>query len=308
MPDRPHIIVVGSANTDMVIKAPRIPGPGETVIGGDFILAAGGKGANQAVAAARLGARVTFVACLGNDIFGEQAIANYQREGIDTRFIVRDPQAASGVALIFVDAQGENSIAVASGANARLTPEHVERARTEIASADVLLVQLEVPLDAVQRATSIAHDAGVTVILNPAPAQEIDLALLAYVTIATPNEHEIKVVVGKPDLDSAVRTLLEAGTQTVLVTLGPQGVLWATTECQQRVPAFQVQAVDTTAAGDAFNGGLAVALGRGLPMGLAVRYANAVAALAVTQMGAQPSLPTQDRVHAFLRERVPELC
>ena len=302
MSERPIIVVVGSANTDMVVKTPRIPGPGETVIGDEFIMAAGGKGANQAVAAARLGGRVTFVACLGADVFGDQAIAGYAREGIDTSFIVRDPNAASGVALIFVDAGGENSIAVASGANARLTPAHVDRAQEAIAAADVLLVQLEVPVHTVRRAIEIAHQAGTRVILNPAPAKKIALGLLRQVSIATPNEHEIKVVVGEPDPDRAVQKMLAAGVETVLVTLGDEGVDWATLETRTRVPAFAVPAVDTTAAGDAFNGGLACALARRLPMGQALRYANAVGALAVTRMGAQPSLPTGARVDAFLTE------
>lgn len=299
---RPKIAIVGSANTDMVIKVDRIPAPGETVIGREFVMAAGGKGANQAVAAARLGAAVTFVARLGSDSFGDQAIAGYAQEGIDTTWIVRDPEAASGVALIFVDRAGENSIAVASGANARLTPQDVERAGKAIASADVLLLQLEVPLSAVSRALELASDAGVRVILNPAPAREIPASLLSQVSIATPNEHEIKVVVGDGDRADAVARMLEAGTQTVLVTLGSEGVLWAERNRHERVPAFRVQAVDTTAAGDAFNGALAYALARGLAMSEAIRYASAAAAIAVTRMGAQPSLPRRAEVDALLSQ------
>jgi ribokinase len=296
----PKIVVVGSANTDMVVKIDRIPGPGETVIGGQFVMAAGGKGANQAVAAARLGAQVTFVACLGTDVFGDQAAAGYRQEGIDTTYIVRTADAASGVALIFVDANGENSIAVASGANARLTAADVEKAQEAIVDASVLLVQLEVPMDAVRRAIEIAYGAGVLVILNPAPAQEIAPELLRMVSMATPNEHEIKVVIGETDRDRAISSMLQAGTKTVLVTLGPRGALWAEKEVRQMVPAFRVPAIDTTAAGDAFNGGLACALARGLPMAQAIRYANAVAALSVTKMGAQPSLPTEAQVDEFL--------
>jgi ribokinase len=299
----PNIVVVGSANTDMVIKTERIPGPGETVIGGEFVMAAGGKGANQAVAAARLGAHVTFVARLGTDVFGDRAIAGYEQEGIDTSFIVRDEDAASGVALIFVDAQGENSIAVASGANARLTPDDVEKAQEAISAADALLVQLEVPIEAVYRAIALAHDAGTPVILNPAPANEIEPDILALVDIATPNEHEIPVVVGEPDWERAIDTMLDAGTQSVLVTMGAQGVLWATAEKRQTIPAFSVRAIDTTAAGDAFNGGLACALASGASTGDAIRYANAVAALSVTCMGAQPSLPTKAKVEAFLKRQ-----
>ena len=298
----PKIAVVGSANTDMVIKADRIPAPGETVIGREFVMAPGGKGANQAVAAARLGAEVTFVARLGSDVFGDRAIAGYEQEGIDTTWIVRDPETASGVALIFVDEAGENSIAVASGANARLAAEDVERAQDAIASADVLLVQLEVPLAALSRAIEIAHSAGVRVILNPAPAREVPASLLSRVSIATPNEHEIKVVVGEGDRVRSVAKMLDAGTQTVLVTLGAQGALWAEKGQQVRIPAFRVQAVDTTAAGDAFNGALAYALASELAMQEAIRYASAAAAIAVTRMGAQPSLPTRTEVKVFLRQ------
>lgn len=299
---RPKIVVVGSANTDMVIQVDRIPAPGETVIGREFVMAAGGKGANQAVAAARLGAEVTFVARLGSDTFGDQAVAGYEQEGIDTAWIVRDPDAASGVALIFVDRAGENSIAVASGANARLTPQDVERAGEAIASADVLLVQLEVPLSAVSQAIELASAAGVRVILNPAPAREIPSSILAQVSIATPNEHEIRVILGDREHTSSIARMLEAGTETVLVTLGPRGILWAQRDRRKRLPAFSVEAVDTTAAGDAFNGALAYALAMGQAMEDAIRYASAAAAIAVTRMGAQPSLPLRAEVEAFLHE------
>ena len=299
----PNVVVVGSANTDMVLQTEHIPAPGETIIGGTFMMAAGGKGANQAVAAARLGARVTFVARLGHDMFGDQALAGYEREGIDTSFIVRDPDAASGIAMIFVDRKGENSIAVASGANAHLSPADVERAGQAIAQADVLLVQLEVPLETVCRAVELAHAAGVRVILNPAPAQPLPPDLLARVSVLTPNEHEVCAIADQPDLERAAAHLLQQGTRTVLVTMGQAGALWVDHQTRQIVPSFAVHAVDTTAAGDAFNGGLACALGRGLPIVEAIRYAHAVAALSVTQMGAQPSLPTASQVQTFLAER-----
>lgn len=259
----PQIVVVGSANTDMVIKTERIPRPGETVIGGEFMMAAGGKGANQAVAAARLGAQVTFVARLGTDVFGDEAVAGYEREGIDTSYIARDETAASGIAMIAVDACGENSIAVASGANAHLGVQDVERARDVIAQADVVLVQLEIPLPAVRRALELACESSVLTILNPAPGQVLAFDLLAMVSILTPNEHELQIVAGTADRDRAVQHLLQVGIDTVLVTLGSAGVLWSTSGQCKVVPSFEVQAVDTTAAGDAFNGGGGLCVGTG---------------------------------------------
>jgi ribokinase len=299
----PRIVVIGSANTDMVIKTERIPHPGETVIGGEFIMAAGGKGANQAVAAARLGAQVTFIARLGVDVFGDQAVAGYDREGIDTSYIVRDDAVPSGIAMIFVDIRGENSIAVASGANAHLDIQDVDRARDAIVQADVVLVQLEIPLPAVRHALKVARKANVLTILNPAPGQKLDPDLLAMVSILTPNEHEVQMVAGILDRDAAVKNLLNVGIDAVLVTLGSAGVFWSSSQNAKVVPSFGVHAVDTTAAGDAFNGGLACALGQGLSMEEAIRYANAVAAISVTRMGAQPSLPSKDEVSAFLVER-----
>ena len=303
----PKIIVVGSSNTDMIVMAPHIPVPGETVLGGKFLMAAGGKGANQAVAAARLGAAVTFITRVGQDVFGEQALAGFRREGLDARYVVTDSQAASGVALIVVDAGGENVITVAPGANARLAPDDVRPAWPAMVAADVLLLQLEIPLAAVQVAAEMAHRAGARVILNPAPApsQPLPAELLACVTVLTPNESEARLLSGIPVVDrssaeQAAGWLLEQGVGAVIVTLGARGALIVTSEYQQFVPGFPVEVVDTTAAGDAFNGGLAVALAEGQSVADAARFASACGALAATRMGAQPSLPTADAVAAFL--------
>jgi ribokinase len=301
------IVVVGSSNTDMVVQAERIPAPGETVLGGEFIMAAGGKGANQAVAAARLGAQVTLVARVGADVFGERAVAGFEREGIDTRHISVDPLAASGVALIFVDAEGENSIGVAPGANSRLSPEDVRSARGAIEQADVLLLQLEIPMETVTCAAELAHQAGVRVILNPAPAPSDPLPadLLACVDIVTPNEGEAGVLADMPvtDLVSAAGAgmqLVSRGVGAVIVTMGEQGALLISSDLRQQVEGFRVHAVDSTAAGDAFNGGLAVALAEGRDLPEAVRFANGCGAVAATRLGAQPSLPTKAEVASLM--------
>lgn len=297
MMNKPSVVVVGSSNTDMVVTAPRIPAPGETILGGAFIEAAGGKGANQAVAAARLGASVTFVARVGLDVLGTAAITHYQNEGIDTSFIVQDEDARSGVALIIVDANGENAIAVASGANMRLSPEDVERAAPAIRRADVVMLQLEIPYETIQYTVNLATDAGIPILLNPAPARSLDMALLRKIKYLTPNESEAEGLTGIPVKDDttanrAAHALLALGVETVILTRGASGVSWASEAGCGHVAAPRVQAVDTTAAGDAFNGGLAVAVAGGRDLSEALRFACQVGALAVTRLGAQPSLPT----------------
>jgi len=298
----PCVVVVGSSNTDMVVKTKSIPGVGETVTGGDFVMAAGGKGANQAVAAARLGAAVTFVAKVGRDMFGDRAIEGYKQEGINTDYIFRDPENATGVALILVDEQGENLISVASGANHALTTQEVEQAAERIQAADILMLQLETPLDVVCRAAELAANAGVPVILDPAPAPDSPLpaSLLRHVTYITPNETEAQKLTGVAVEDEssareAAQKLVEQGTRNVVVTLGTKGALVVGNETFF-VPAERVEAVDSTAAGDAFNGGLAVALARGETLFEAVRRGSLVGALSVTRMGAQPSLPTHEEI------------
>jgi ribokinase len=302
------IVVVGSANTDMIIQLDRIPKPGETVIGGEFSIAAGGKGANQAVAAARAGGHVTFVARVGDDMFGQQAVEGFVADGIDTGHVRHDPDAPSGVALIFVDERGENSIAVASGANARLTPEDVLSARDAIASADVLVTQLETPLDAVRAAVDLAASQGVRVVLNPAPARALGKELLRHVSVLTPNETEAELLTGIAVSNdatalAAAERLHAVGVEAILITLGSRGAFLFDADHRELVPSFAVEAVDTTAAGDVFNGALAVALAEGSPLTDAVRFANGAAALAVTTLGAQPSAPTRDAIQAFLRLR-----
>jgi ribokinase len=300
-----RIVVVGSSNTDMIIKVNRIPKPGETVIGGEFSTAAGGKGANQAVAAARAGGKVTFVARVGDDVFGRQAVEGIVADGIDANYVLQDSDAPSGVALIFVDERGENSIAVASGANARLTPEDVLSARDAITSADVLVTQLETPLDTVQAAVDLAVEHGVRVVLNPAPARTLGREILRHVSVLTPNETEAELLTGiEVSNDAAALAAAErlnaVGVEAILITLGSRGAFIFDSDHRELVPGFEVEAVDTTAAGDVFNGALAVALAEGSPLAEAVRFANAAAALSVTKLGAQPSAPTREEIQEVL--------
>jgi len=302
------ILVVGSSNTDMIIQIDRIPRPGETILGGEFSIAAGGKGANQAVGAARAGGDVTFVARVGQDMFGDQAIAGFRRDGINVDCVFRDKAAPSGVALIFVAKDGENSIAVAGGANGKLSPADVKKAAKAIRSAAVLVAQLETPLETVQAAAAIAVKAGVRVILNPAPARPLPDSLLKLVSILTPNETEAELLTGIKVTDEAAAAktadkLRSRGVQTVILTLGPRGAFIATADGKQLVPGFKVKAVDSTAAGDIFNGALAVALAEGKPLPTAVRFANAAAALSVTKLGAQPSAPTRKEIEKLLKTK-----
>ncbi|MEN6458154.1 MAG: ribokinase [Thermoguttaceae bacterium] len=300
----PRIVVVGSVNVDMVVKGRRLPGPGETVTGGQFVMAAGGKGANQAVAAARLGAQVTLVARVGADVFGDQSLENFRRENIATDFILRDSRRATGVALILVDEAGENSISVAAGANAALTPADVDMAAAAIRQADVLMLQLEIPMDTVCHAARIAAEAAVPVILDPAPAVPLPESLWKNVAYVTPNETEAELLVGIRVRDEATAReaaarLTAHGAQHAMITLGARGALVADADGMTLVPSRPVDAVDTTAAGDAFNGGLAWALGTGLSLREAVRRACLVGALSATRLGAQPSLPTHEELAQF---------
>jgi ribokinase len=302
------IVVVGSSNSDMTIKAARIPKPGETVLGGSFSMAAGGKGANQAVAAARAGGTVIFVARIGDDYFGERALKHFVADQINVEFIVRDKESPSGIALIFVDDKGENSIAVAAGANARLSKADIERCSDTVASAEILLMQLETPLETVHAAAEIASSKGVKVILNPAPARKLPPELLRLVSIVTPNEFEAEVLTGVRIQDDmaagrAADALLGQGVETVIITLGVRGAFLATASERAVVPGYSVHAVDTTGAGDVFNGALAVALSEGKVLREAVSFACAAAAISVTKLGAQPSIPRRKEIDAFIAAR-----
>jgi ribokinase len=285
----------------LVVQTPRLPGPGETVLGGDLVTAQGGKGANQAVAAARLGGQVTFVARLGRDAFGDAAAAALAAEHLNLTYLGRDETAPSGVGLIVVAPDGQNQIAVAPGANLRLTPEHVAQAAPAFDGARVVLLQLENPLATVLAAALAGRERGATVILNPAPAQPLPDEIWPLVDVLTPNETEAALLAGGAEPPEAAARLLARGVGTVLVTLGAAGVIVAQPgEPVQMVPAFKVQAVDATAAGDAFNGALAVALARGDPLAGAVRFAQAAGGLATTRLGAFPSLPRPAEVEELL--------
>ncbi len=302
------IVVVGSSNMDLVVKAARIPAPGETILGGEFLMVAGGKGANQAVAAAKLGAKVFFVARLGNDLFGRKSLDNFRLEGLDTTYVSLTSDAPSGVALIAVDQAGNNAIAVAPGANARLSPDDVRRAEAEIRSAGAVVAQLEVPMATVQCVAEIAHDAGVPFLLNPAPAQWLSPSLLKVVSVLTPNESEARILTGVEVVDAnsarkAAEMLLSTGVKAVIVTLGSKGFLLAEGNTTELVPAMEVQAVDTTAAGDAFAGSLAVGLAQGQSLREAALFANRVAAFSVTRLGAQPSMPTRSELEEFILQQ-----
>jgi len=302
---KPYILVVGSSNTDMVVKAGHLPVPGETILGGTFIMTAGGKGANQAVAAARLGGNVVFIVKTGDDIFGKQAVQLFKDEGIDTDYIITDPENPSGVALIMVDAKGENCISVASGANAALKPADLQKAEYLIKDASLILMQLEIPVETVKYVINIAAASSVKVVLNPAPACPLSDELLSKVAIITPNETEAEMLTGikvtdKQSAELAARALAAKGIGTVIITMGAQGALLLHGDTYQFFPAPVCQAVDTTAAGDVFSGALVVAILEGKSILEAVPFACQAAALSVCKMGAQVSAPYRDELNAVL--------
>ncbi|OJW10533.1 MAG: ribokinase [Planctomycetales bacterium 71-10] len=304
----PRIVLFGSSNTDMTVRTPRLPEPGETVLGGAFATTPGGKGANQAVAASRAGAEVVFVTAVGDDDLGRQALERYRGEGIDVSRAKVVPGVASGVALIFVADDGENMIAVASGANLELTPDDVAALPDDLFRAgDVLLAGLEIPAATALAAMKRGREAGMTVILNPAPAPKagdpIVAELLAAADVVTPNRGEARALAGeggKDDPASVADRIRARGPRTVVLTLGRGGCLATTGTEVYEVPGRRVQAVDAVGAGDAFNGALAAVLAEGRPLGEALAWATAAAALAVTQPGAQSALPTREQIDRFV--------
>ena len=299
------ITVIGSSNTDMIMKLNKIPVPGETLIGNEFSTAAGGKGANQAVAAARAGGNVTFIACIGKDIFGDNAIEGFKKENINTSLIKRNNDTPSGIALIFVDNKGENSIGVAPGSNFELEPKDIDDSLDGIFDTEIVLSQLEIPIETVKHTASLARQHGNIYILDPAPAELLSDDLLKNITIITPNETEAEKLTGIAVIDetsaqSVCDKLHSRGTDTIILTMGSKGAFLSNSTHCCLLPSYKVDPVDTTGAGDVFNGALAKALSDGVGIKEAIEFANAAAALSVTKFGAQTSAPKESEIRAFL--------
>jgi ribokinase len=302
-----RIVVVGSLNMDMTVFTERLPQTGETILGSDFKTSPGGKGANQAVAAARAGAQVSMIGKVGADDFGRALIANLNQNKVNTTCVLTAEQKPTGTALISVDAEGKNTIVVVPGSNFALTPEDVRRCAGVIAEADVILLQLEVPMETVLEAAKIAREHQVKVFLNPAPARELPEALLQQVDVLLPNETETALLTGlpvetDPDLKAAASSLKLKGVENVLITCGKRGVYWVGQDEDHFEPAFVVKSVDSTAAGDSFIGSFAAAIVRDHSLREALRWGNAAGALTVTRKGAQDALPSETEVQAFLAE------
>lgn len=311
MSQSPKITVVGSINMDLVFRTPRIPAIGETISGHEFVQIAGGKGANQAVAAARQGASTMMIGCVGDDTYGQQSINGLRSAQIDTSHISTIPQCATGVAGILVDDRGQNSIVIAPGANARLTPLHIQHAAAAIIGAQLVICQCETPLNTIAAAINLAHEHGVKVVFNPAPVIDLPLALFSKIDYLVVNETEATQlsqiqVTDFPSAQNAAQQLLKLGIKCVLLTMGEHGV-WLAQQHQasQHFPAIRVHAIDTTAAGDTFIGAFACAIGSGMVITDAIQHAQDCAALAVTKLGAQSSIPTRSEVEQFKADRLP---
>lgn len=304
----PHVVVVGSLNMDLVVRVPHLPAPGETILGDNFLNIPGGKGANQAVGAARMGAQVTMVGRVGDDEFGKALTGNLAKEGVDISNVSVDANAASGIAMITVDQDGQNSIVVASGANMALKPEDIRTAWKKISSVDVVVMPLEVSMDCIEETVRLAKESSVKVILNPAPAQLLSDDLLKNVDVLVPNESETSLLTGLgvetiEEAEAAARKLLEKGAGAVVLTLGSRGALLVSeNEPPHTLLPYDVNVIDTTAAGDAFVAALAVGISNRLSLKSAVQQANAAGALAVTKMGAQPCMPTKEEVIELMEQ------
>lgn len=300
-----RLVVLGSVNADHVLRVPHFPRPGETLTGHSYQVVPGGKGANQAVAAARLGAPVSFIARIGDDAIGQQMRQGFEQDGIDVNAVELDETLPTGIAIIYVSDEGENSIGISAEANDALSPAMVKRHEAMIADAHTLLLQLEVPLESVFEAAKLARSHGTRVVLNPAPARPLPAELLALVDLITPNQTEAELLTGVKVTDEASAALAadrfhQMGISDVMITLGSQGVYCSNARQQQLIPGFRVEAVDTTAAGDTFNGALLAAELAGADFNAAVRFAHGAAALSVTRFGAQSSIPSKVEVDAFL--------
>jgi len=296
------IVVIGSSNTDMVIKCAHLPAPGETILGGNFFMNAGGKGANQAVAAARLNGDVTFIAKVGDDVFGSQAIELFNKEKINTEYIFIDNKNPSGVALINVDERGENCITVAQGANGNLLVDDVKTLTHVLENADIILIQLEIPIETIEYVAEFCSQHHKKLIVNPAPVCKLSDELLSKISIITPNEKEAEMLTGVAIQDiglakEAARILSAKGIETTIITLGEQGALLYANDAFTLISTNKVNAVDTTAAGDVFNGALAVAISEKMNMIGAVKFANAAASISVTRLGAQASAPYRNEIN-----------
>ena len=302
------LVVLGSVNADHVLQVPSFPRPGETLHGHNYQVIPGGKGANQAVAAARLNADVGFIACVGDDSFGINIRESFKLDGINTQGVKMQPNCPTGIAMIQVAESGENSICISAEANNYLTAERIESDLSAIRDAKFLLTQLETPIEGIERAVQVAKEAGTSVILNPAPAQELSERLLANVDVITPNETEAEVLTGITVVDEssaqlAANALHLKGIEIVMITMGAQGVWLSQNGRGELIPGFRVEAVDTTAAGDTFNGAFVTGLLEDMPIESAIKFAHGAAAISVTRLGAQTSIPRRDEVEAFIAKQ-----
>lgn len=302
------ILVIGSSNTDLIAKVERFPTAGETIEGDFFLQAMGGKGANQALAAHRLGGDVKFITCLGDDANGQNTLRYYEQEGLDVSDALIVSDVPTGTAMILVNREGENIIVITPGANNELSPDYILKIEEEISLASIVVLQMEIPIETVKKVCEVAAKWDTKILLNVAPARDIDSALLKLVDILVVNETEIERISGKTIAalgeEGVIDSLLQRGAKTVILTLGRSGCIVKNRDISQHVPAFQVEAVDTTAAGDTFCGALVARLSRGVDLVEAVKFATAASAICVTRMGAQPSIPTDDEITEFLSKDI----